>query len=210
MIDYKKIIEGMKCGERGEPVFSNLDFVIMREALERAKEMQENLLGSKPLSSELPTVSKPSRLTTDRNDPRLTKGLDTGPVPQAEVYLVLSQYELDKGFVRPVRTSYRHVGSQPKRPLRSLTTEEIERYGQYGYVAFEEYPEADLPVTGKFWTQQALDAKGCGTVTTMGMTLSETYAREPTFYGRTYCCGCSKHLPVDEFVWDDDNERVGS
>ena len=50
----------------------------------------------------------------------------------------------------------------------------------------------------------------CGTVTTMGQTIAETYARDPGFYGATFCCGCERHLPVSEFVWDGTNELVGS
>src|SRR5258708_1389367 len=46
--------------------------------------------------------------TSDRNDPRLTHGSDAEPVPMAEVYLVLSDEERAKGFVRPVRRAYRH------------------------------------------------------------------------------------------------------
>jgi hypothetical protein len=50
----------------------------------------------------------------------------------------------------------------------------------------------------------------CGTVTTMGKALSETYARDPKFYGATFCCGCNRHLPVAEFVWTADGQEVGS
>lgn len=46
--------------------------------------------------------------TSDRNDPRLTHGIDTAPAPMADAYLVLSDEERAKGFVRPVRRSYRH------------------------------------------------------------------------------------------------------
>lgn len=99
-------------------------------------------------------------ITTDPNDPRLGHGSDTEPGPQNEVYLVLSDEERAKGFVRPLRRSYEH------------------------------------PV--------------CGTVTTMGQSIAETYARNPTFYGSTYCTGCMKHLPVSEFVWIDDGTVVGS
>lgn len=49
-------------------------------------------------------------ITDDRNDPRLTHGADDTPVAQAEVYLVLSDEERAKGFVRPVRRSYVHTG----------------------------------------------------------------------------------------------------
>jgi hypothetical protein len=105
--------------------------------------------------------------TDDRNDPRLTHGADSEPVPQAEVYLVLSDEERAQGFVRPLRQSYRHLT--------------------------------------------------CGSVTTMGLIIAETYARRPDFYGATYCVGCGMHRPVGEdgeFVWVDrdgtvTDQRVG-
>jgi hypothetical protein len=50
----------------------------------------------------------------------------------------------------------------------------------------------------------------CGGVTTMGRALSETYARDPGFYGATFCCQCNRHLPVSEFVWTADGQVVGS
>ena len=99
--------------------------------------------------------------TTDPNDPRLGRGIDTDKVPQNEVYQVLSEEERAKGFVRPVRKKYIH--------------------------------------------------DKCGGVTSMGMALAETYARDPKFYGATYCCHCSKHLPVTQFTWDDGSgQKVGS
>ena len=71
-----------------------------------------------------------------------------------KTYLVLSEEERAKGFVRPVRTKYMHLK--------------------------------------------------CGVVTTMGTTLAETYARDPKFYGGTYCATCHDHFLVGadgEFVW---------
>lgn len=50
-----------------------------------------------------------TRLTDDPSDPQLTHGVDAEPAPQAEVYLVLSEEERAKGFVRPVRRSYWHL-----------------------------------------------------------------------------------------------------
>jgi len=53
----------------------------------------------------------------------------------------------------------------------------------------------------------------CGTLTTMGGTIAETYARNPHFYGATFCCGCHGHFPVGangEFVWDGTNIKVGT
>lgn len=52
----------------------------------------------------------------------------------------------------------------------------------------------------------------CGTVTTMGAAIAETYARNPHFYGATYCVGCCMHRPVGpngEFVWTD-GTKVGT
>lgn len=48
-------------------------------------------------------------ITDDRNDPRLGHGADDFPVPQNEVYLVLSEVVRSKGHVRPVMDSYVHV-----------------------------------------------------------------------------------------------------
>lgn len=147
-------------------------------------------------------------LTTDPQDPRLTRGTDDGPVPQNEVYLVLSEEERKKGFVRPVRHSYLHAGRRPTHILRDLTPEEKEGHGDL-YVKFEVYPESESPVTGRFWTEKDLKS-GCGGLTRMGQALAETYARDPKFYGSTYCVHCSKHLRVEEFVWEGTDQKVGS
>ena len=151
---------------------------------------------------------KSERLTTDPTDPALGRGVDTEPVPQNEKYLVLSEEERAQGFVNPVRTTYRHVGKQITNPIRELTESERDIDGGE-YVAFEVYPESMKPKTGRYWTQRELDNRGCGTTTTMGDAIAETYARNPKFYGSTYCVHCSKHLPVEEFVWED-GTRVGS
>jgi hypothetical protein len=111
-------------------------------------------------------------LTSDPNDPRLTHGPDDAPHGMAEVYLVLSEDERAKGFIRPLRRSYVHVG-----------------------------------IDG---TEAARTGKGCGVQTHMGLALCETYARQPSFYGATFCVGCQMHLPVAEFVWAEDGQRVGS
>lgn len=153
-------------------------------------------------------------LTTDPKHPALGHGVDTKPVPQHETYLVLSDEERAKGFVRPVRRAYVHVGRPgPKYALRDLTADE--RREHPSYAKYETYPASSAPLVGRFWTQAQLDAvdKGCGTLTTMGQALAETYAREPDFYGATYCCGCQMHRPVGEdgeFVWDGTSERVGT
>lgn len=53
----------------------------------------------------------------------------------------------------------------------------------------------------------------CGGVTTMGLALAETYARQPDFYGATMCVHCRGHFPVGahgEFTWDGSIEKVGT
>lgn len=99
-------------------------------------------------------------LTTDPKDPRLGHGADEVPVPQQQAYLVLSEEERAKGFVRPYRDRYIH--------------------------------------------------QTCGTETIMNKAISETYAREPKFYGSTYCVHCRMHRPVSEFTWSADGKVVGS
>ena len=54
---------------------------------------------------------------------------------------------------------------------------------------------------------------GCGATTVMAQALAETYARDPHFYGSTYCAGCSMHRPVGEsgeFEWQGTSEKVGT
>jgi hypothetical protein len=150
-------------------------------------------------------------LTTDPADPRLCHGVDEEPTQQCDVYLVLSEEERAKGFVRTVRRTYIHVGPPgPRYPLRDLTPDEAERYAGGAYVKYEEYPKGS-GVRGSLWTQERLDAagKGCGTATTMAQPLAETYSRQPDFYGATWCVHCQRHLPIEEFVWED-GSRVGT
>lgn len=130
---------------------------------------------------------------------------------QQRGYVVLSEDERAKGFVRPVRRSYVHVGARPQHPVRDLTPDEQARYAEFGYAKYEQYPPG-AGIAGKFWTARQL-ASGCGTTTTMGQALAETYARQPDFYSGTFCCACGAHFPVGqhgEFVWEGTrDERVG-
>jgi hypothetical protein len=53
----------------------------------------------------------------------------------------------------------------------------------------------------------------CGTVTNMPKPIAETYARQPGYYGSTFCAHCRNYLPVGlhgEFVWLDDGKKVGA
>jgi hypothetical protein len=97
------------------------------------------------------------KTTTDPNDPGINKPTKTG---QNESYLVLSEEERSKGWLRPYRDIYVH--------------------------------------------------KTCGAPTIMARDIAETYARDPGFYGRTFCVRCGAHLPVSEFFWEGTEEEVGS
>lgn len=44
--------------------------------------------------------------------------------------------------------------------------------------------------------------KTCGSVTSMPQAIAETYARDPSYYGLTFCCKCRDYLPVSQFVWE--------
>jgi len=154
------------------------------------------------------TLTDGSPVTEDHREIDPATGMQKG-------YVVLSVKELDKGYVRPIRSSYRHVGILgPRFELRDMTTEEQARHARHGggYVKYETYPESEEPKVGRFWTQKQLDAigQGCETVTTMNKALARTYASLPKFYDGTFCSNCGQHYPVSEFVWVGDGERVGS
>ena len=150
---------------------------------------------------------------------------DDAPVPndakrpdgQHVDHWVLSPEERARGFVRPVRNCYTHVGPPgPQNPLRDLTPHEREVYDPE-YAKYEEYPplvQAEGKL-GRFWTQAQLDAigQGCGRTTLMPRAIAETYAVNPGYYGSTFCSGCQKYLAVGErgeFVWEGTQERVGT
>lgn len=108
-------------------------------------------------------VDRSARTTLHGMDPDGPEHRELEPSGMQKDYVILSDAERAKGFVRPVRQKYRHLT--------------------------------------------------CGTVTTMGLKLSETYARDPGFYSGTFCAGCHEHYPVGEngeFVWDGTTEKVGT
>lgn len=56
--------------------------------------------------------------------------------------------------------------------------------------------------------QQA--ARPCNAATTLARPIAETFAAQPSFYASTYCSACHTHLPIQEFIWEDDGSVVGS
>ena len=92
---------------------------------------------------------------------------------QHKSYITLCESERAKGFVRPVRTKYIHVGVggheiDPNNPAK---------HGRTG--------------------------DGCGVETRMATSIAETFARDPGFYSAGFCCGCNRHVPNAELVWED-------
>lgn len=164
--------------------------------------------------SDLSADAAPKLCTTTGDPVAKVRAEQTESTGQHKSYIVLCPDERAKGFVRPLRDTYTHRGIRPKYPLVELTAEQHDRYDRFGYVMFEPYPEGSEESgggtsSGRFWTQADLSS-GCGAVTTMGYALSATYARDPKFYGATFCVRCNRHLPVAEFVWTADDEVVGS
>lgn len=139
------------------------------------------------------------------------------PNGQQKGYVVLSADERAKGFVRQVRRSYIHVG-------RKICGKRSPASGEYPGIAAwlcsgvpghdgrcPGYRGVTVAELKRFETSGFLG--GCGTSTSMGRELAETYARKPDFYGGTFCSQCSEHFPVGEhgqFVWEGTEERVGT
>lgn len=122
--------------------------VAQAESLTRAKLDAERMkvAAAIPVDRSARVLTDGSHVTDDHRD-ILPSGLQKG-------YVVLSEAERAKGFVRPFRTSYRHMK--------------------------------------------------CGQITTMYRAISETYARDPSFYAGTFCATCCTHFPVGEdgeFTW---------
>lgn len=158
------------------------------------EDREESARMAKELLVGIPFLDKASTVTgqlppVDRSQQVLTDG---SPVPddrshthdrgdgQQKGYVVLSAEERNKGFVRPVRREYIHVGVGG----HEIDPSDISKHGRKG--------------------------NGCGTLTCMSQSIAETYARDPKFYNGTFCCGCGKHFPLNEFVWADTDEIVGS
>lgn len=160
-----------------------------------------------------PTMPEDAPVPTDR---KLADG------QYADHWVMPAGERAGKPYARPVRYTYVHVGPPgPKFEVRELTEKQrrlfVHQSDEHPYVKFEPYPTGYKgSSTGRFWTQQQLDkvGKGCGVQTRMPPLCAETYAKDPGYYGSTFCCGCNEYLPVGadgEFVWDDGSgERVGT
>lgn len=165
------------------------------------------------------TIEEPKMCTTSGRPVDEVRADQTEKTGQHKDYVVLCPDERAKGFIRPYRDKYRHVGRTTDHWTaidRMLTDEEKREHSNRDYVAVMTQMVGDKKA-GTYVTQKELDAwiagervGGCGVETQMGQALSETYARDPKFYGATFCVRCNRHLPVGEFAWSQDGETVGS
>jgi hypothetical protein len=127
-----------------------------------------------PVDRSKRTLSDGSPVSADHREINPATGMQKG-------YVVLSEEERAKGYVRPVRRTYTHLGA--------LT----DVFGNDGETVV---------------IRRRMG--GCGADTTMGMAIAETYARDPGFYTGTFCGHCRAHFPLSEFVWRDTTDQVGS
>jgi hypothetical protein len=158
--------------------------------------------------------------TTSGRPVDVVRAEQTESVGQHKDYIVLCPDERAKGFIRPYRDMYVHVGRSVcgKIVNRGDLPLSMQRLGGPRDICglpFEHDGECSGPFYNVYEPEHARIREkhrkgGCGAVTKMGQALSETYARDPKFYGSTFCVGCNAHFPVGEFVWSQDGETVGS
>lgn len=127
-----------------------------------ARRVEKLVLAAKEklVKTDIPPVDYGARVLAD-GSPVTNDHREITASGQQKDYVVLSEEERHRGFIRPVRCSYIH--------------------------------------------------QKCGSLTTMGLAIAETYARCPGFYSGTFCCKCRDHFPIGEdgeFVWED-GTKVG-
>lgn len=97
------------------------------------------------------------------------------------------------------------------RLTHGVDDEPVEQAGAYLVLSAEERAKGFLRPVRNSYVHLV-----CGAVTTMSQAIAETYARDPSFYGGTYCCRCQMHRPVGEhgeFEWDEgivSHDKVGT
>lgn len=156
---------------------------------------------------------QPKMCTTNGEPVEKVRAEQTEATGQHKGYIVLCPDERAKGFVRPYRDAYKHVGRQVERCEATFQEPTDENPHQctlaYPHDGEDHQFDALMILNGPIKFMPGRKG-GCDTVTTMGRALSETYARQPTFYSHTFCVRCNRHPPVDEFTWTADGQVVGS
>jgi len=151
------------------------------------------------------------RTTSDGKPPE--PGMEAASAPAAinpetgqhRAYWVLTPEERAKGFVRPVRHAYLHRGrrvcGRPRDAMPDFACVLEPGHADACYQWTQVKPEqvARLHKLGLLG--------GCDARTSMSNAIAETYARDPKFYGSTFCAQCREHRPVQEFVWLDEDQN---
>lgn len=162
--------------------------------------------------------------TTGGLTPGFEQAAAPGPINpvtgQHTSYWILNEDERKKGFVRPVRRTYVHVGRRicGKPASDSVVAQMVVKCkdGEIYVCASEPAHEGEcfallVKMTAKhaerFLTKGLLG--GCDTVTTMSLDIAQTYARDPNFYSAGMCVRCKEHFPHEELRWED-GSVVGS
>jgi|SRR5690242_13799998 len=100
------------------------------------------------------------------------------------------------------------VTTDPNDPELTLVDPENNQQMSYLVLSEEERAKGFVEPVRRSYVHEK-----CGAVTTMNQAIAETYARNPRYYGATYCATCKSHFPVGglgEFVWDGTNIKVGT
>lgn len=215
-----------KCaGCKEEFTFGGIDDINVnriKEKYQSGTKLPDNITKSSnniPKKADIVTpIPEDSTLTTDPKNPKLHETKEDSN--QNKAYIVLSDEERGKGYVRPVRRSYLHVGAPPlegRDKVEPFSEEDIlennVKYAEKKYIGLlPVYDKEGKRLGAKYVTEEDFKGKpACNTTTTMAQILAETYARDPKFYGSTFCSSCNNHFPVKEFVWTENvSERVGS
>lgn len=196
----------------GHIVFSpdqadQLAHLLMKKAREGRVIIEANKPPPPPVDRTQRCMTDGSPETADHREINPNTGMQKG-------YVVLSDEERAKGFVRPMRLSYRHVG---RAICGIITPVDPNRLGGEQYVCMSKPGHAGTYHHANVVTLPQPDAArlsergrtvACGTSTQMGQKIAETYALDPKFYSGTFCCECKEHFPVEEFIWDDGSGQV--
>lgn len=73
---------------------------------------------------------------------------------------------------------------------------------------FENHPTTDEGEFVQPVRKRYRHVDGCDGITKMGYKLAESFARDPTQYGKTFCVGCGDYHPLREFVWKGTDVRI--
>ena len=85
------------------------------------------------------------------------------------------------------------ITTDPTHPgLRELQTNRQQ-------VAYLVLPEEEIELGLIRPLRQSYQHVVCGSVTRIGLTIAQTFARQPSFYTQTFCVACRGHFPLKKY-----------